>query len=186
VSDLGEYLRSRREELGLTQEQLASKIGVSQATVSQYEKGSITPRPRNLYSLAVALELSPDEVLAASGFYAARLVGERGSHPTAREGSSNRSNSNSVDRREPVERAAHALLAKLRECVGQELWSEVLVTLQRMISEASDKAEVPSSQHGDGVDSAEIAEVYESGEELGKRLPDRLGVSSPLEPRSGD
>jgi transcriptional regulator with XRE-family HTH domain len=198
VANLGEYLRTRREELRLTQEQLAAKIGVSQATVSQYEQGAITPRPRNLFSLADALQLPPDAVLAASGFFSARVPGERQPPLTEGPASDRDSDPASLARTEPVERAANALFARMREWVGPELWSEVLVALQRLISEVgtdpprqahagmgNGKEQAARPQNGDEGNGAEIAETYESREELVKRLPGQLGVSSPFESGSG-
>jgi transcriptional regulator with XRE-family HTH domain len=199
VTDLGKYLRDRRDELKLTQEQLASEIGVSQATVSQYEQGTITPRPRNLVALAAALKRPPDEVLAAAGFFAARIPGERGPHPTASMALDREGGSALPVGAEPVQRAAQALLARLREWVGPELWPEVLVALQRLASatgaqpthQAGEGTEQPGGLarpqgRGDRGDEVEIAEVYESREELAKRLPSRLGVPSPSESRSRD
>lgn len=49
---------TRRKELGLTQEQLANKVGISQQAITQLEKGEIL-RPRNIQKLADALECSP-------------------------------------------------------------------------------------------------------------------------------
>ena len=43
---LGDRIRMRREELGLTQLQLAQKIGVEEATISRYESGSIKNPPQ--------------------------------------------------------------------------------------------------------------------------------------------
>lgn len=43
---LGERIRERREELGMTQAQLAERIGVKEATISRYESGDITNPPQ--------------------------------------------------------------------------------------------------------------------------------------------
>lgn len=53
-------VKSRRDELGLTQIQLAKKVGVSGVTISQWESGDYSPKGKNLYKLADALECSPD------------------------------------------------------------------------------------------------------------------------------
>ena len=45
-----------REQLGLTQEQLADRMGVKQATISRYEAGRL-PRGRELKMLAEALNV---------------------------------------------------------------------------------------------------------------------------------
>lgn len=49
-------LANRRRELGLTQKQLAEKLGTYQAHVSRWERGTI-PSPEALRQLAKALEL---------------------------------------------------------------------------------------------------------------------------------
>lgn len=43
----GAEMRRKREAVGLTQEQIAYRIGVSWATVSRCERGIVTPR--NIY-----------------------------------------------------------------------------------------------------------------------------------------
>lgn len=53
-------VKSRRDEIGLTQIQLAKKVGVSGVTISQWESGDYSPKGKNLYKLADALECSPD------------------------------------------------------------------------------------------------------------------------------
>ncbi|HEX2149609.1 MAG TPA: helix-turn-helix transcriptional regulator, partial [Actinomycetota bacterium] len=50
-------LRSRREELGLGQSQLAERIGVTQQTISRWESGEIVPPPKRLAKLAQALNI---------------------------------------------------------------------------------------------------------------------------------
>lgn len=58
---LGDKVKSRRIELGLTLQQLADKIGVSNATVQRYESGRIkTPRSSQIRALASALNVSPN------------------------------------------------------------------------------------------------------------------------------
>ena len=56
MSLLGETVRLRREERGLGQEQLAAALGVSQQTVSRWEKGLALPRPARVTRLAEVLE----------------------------------------------------------------------------------------------------------------------------------
>lgn len=43
VKDWGILVRTTRSELGLTQEQLASKLGVTFASVNRWENGRVTP-----------------------------------------------------------------------------------------------------------------------------------------------
>ena len=58
-----EFLRERRKELGLTQEQLAEKLFVSTAAVSKWERGKSLPDIAKIEDLAAALEVSVLEVL---------------------------------------------------------------------------------------------------------------------------
>lgn len=53
---LGNYIRERRHELGLTQEELAAKIGVRQRTISQLET-SAAARTATVLSALAALDL---------------------------------------------------------------------------------------------------------------------------------
>lgn len=55
---------SRREELGLSQAELARAVGVSAATLSRWENGGNVPSPRHLISLASALRTSSDALHA--------------------------------------------------------------------------------------------------------------------------
>ena len=41
---IGDYLRKAREHAGLEQTELASEIGISRGTVTNYERGHVTPR----------------------------------------------------------------------------------------------------------------------------------------------
>lgn len=42
-----DVLKKRRQELGLTQEELAKKLGVNQKNISKYESGKAYPKKRN-------------------------------------------------------------------------------------------------------------------------------------------
>lgn len=57
----------RRKNLGLTQVQIASAIGVSKVSVSQWEKGDTFPKGENLYALAKALKCEPSWILYGKG-----------------------------------------------------------------------------------------------------------------------
>ena len=57
---IGEMLRKRRNELSLTQRQVANQVGVTEATVSRWESGDIDNMRRDkIASLANALKVSP-------------------------------------------------------------------------------------------------------------------------------
>lgn len=57
---VGELLRKRREELSLTQRQIANEVGVTESTVSRWESGDIDNMRRDkIARLANALKVSP-------------------------------------------------------------------------------------------------------------------------------
>lgn len=55
--ELGESVRRRREELGLTQAELAERAGLKQPAVARFEAGGTMPTIPMLERLAQALEL---------------------------------------------------------------------------------------------------------------------------------
>ncbi len=63
---IGERVRRRRRELGITQEELAESAGVNQGYISQIERGLASPRRRTVDALAVALNM-PQGVLLGGG-----------------------------------------------------------------------------------------------------------------------
>lgn len=63
---IGQRIRRRRKELGLTQKSLAAASGVNQGFISQIERGLAKPRPRTIDALSVALDL-PQGVLIGGG-----------------------------------------------------------------------------------------------------------------------
>jgi transcriptional regulator with XRE-family HTH domain len=68
VSALAETLRVRREEVGLSQAQLAARIGVGQQAVSRWERGEAVPRPARVVALADALALDPAALHRLAGY----------------------------------------------------------------------------------------------------------------------
>jgi HTH-type transcriptional regulator / antitoxin HipB len=65
--ELAQAVRSRRQELGLSQRQLAERAGMTQPGIARFEAGGTTPTIPVLERLAAALELrltialGPDE-----------------------------------------------------------------------------------------------------------------------------
>ncbi|QPE15891.1 LexA family transcriptional regulator [Providencia rettgeri] len=62
-TSIGERIRLRRKELGLTQKALSAKVGVSHVAISQWEKEETEPTGNNLFSLADALNCTPEFIL---------------------------------------------------------------------------------------------------------------------------
>ena len=64
-AQIGAEIRRRREGLGLSQAQLAEKIGVGRTSITMIERGSQAILVHQLIALASALRISPDKLLAA-------------------------------------------------------------------------------------------------------------------------
>ena len=64
---MGEYfnenLRRVREQKGLSQKDVAEKIGVAKSTYSLYESGNREPNVQTIKKIADVLEVSADELL---------------------------------------------------------------------------------------------------------------------------
>lgn len=60
------YVRARREALGMTQGDLAEKVGVSRGAVSLWESGLRNPETWRLPALAAALGCKAGELFAPS------------------------------------------------------------------------------------------------------------------------
>ena len=63
IKGLPDKLKAYRAQLGLSQKQLAEKIGVSPSIVSGYETGLRTPSTESLLSLAYLFNTSTDYLL---------------------------------------------------------------------------------------------------------------------------
>ena len=59
----GQLIARRRKEIGLTQKELAERLGVTNKAVSKWETGGGMPDVSVLETLADALEVSVDELL---------------------------------------------------------------------------------------------------------------------------
>ena len=59
----GKLIAELRKKQGLTQQQLADKMNLSNKTISKWESGSGSPDISNLHVLAEALGISVDELL---------------------------------------------------------------------------------------------------------------------------
>lgn len=63
---IGNFIENKRKELGLTQLQLADKLNISFQAVSKWENGASYPNIEVLHDLAIALDVTVDEILAGS------------------------------------------------------------------------------------------------------------------------
>src|SRR5688500_20051047 len=62
---IGERLRSRRQEARLSLRDLAERLGVSPSLISQIERGRANPSVSTLYSIVNELDISLDELMFA-------------------------------------------------------------------------------------------------------------------------
>ena len=61
---VGNRIRERRLELGLSQEKLAKKMGTGQSEISHWESGHSEPKVFTALCLAKALETTVEELFA--------------------------------------------------------------------------------------------------------------------------
>lgn len=59
---IGDRIREERESAGLTQLELANKIGITPQAVSQYERGIKNPKITTIYKFADAIGVSPSKL----------------------------------------------------------------------------------------------------------------------------
>lgn len=64
-AQIGAEIRRRREALGLSQAQLAEKIGVGRTSVTMIERGAQAILVHQLIEIAAALRVAPDKLLDA-------------------------------------------------------------------------------------------------------------------------
>lgn len=62
---IGEFIKTKRREKNLTQEELAQKLNVSNKTVSKWESGKCMPDYSVIESLCEELDITVSELLAA-------------------------------------------------------------------------------------------------------------------------
>jgi transcriptional regulator with XRE-family HTH domain len=61
--EIGEHLRARRHQRGLSLRELADRLGVSPSLISQIERGRANPSVFTLYQIVAELDVSLDELL---------------------------------------------------------------------------------------------------------------------------
>lgn len=69
--EFGRLLKIKREDVSLSQQELASKVGLSRTSITNMEQGRQPVSLKMLYSLASALGTSPTELLPAKSAPAA-------------------------------------------------------------------------------------------------------------------
>ncbi len=62
MSEFGERLRTARIDKGMNQEELADAIGLTQASISQFEKGLRMPTPANIRKFAQILDIREEDL----------------------------------------------------------------------------------------------------------------------------
>jgi len=60
---LGERIASARQQAGLTQTDLASRVGATQRVIAYWEREAVSLRPEQVQALADALNISADDLL---------------------------------------------------------------------------------------------------------------------------
>lgn len=63
MNTIGENIRKKREEKGLTQKELADKVGITFAAISQIESGKTGKKFDTLRDICISLNVSSDEIL---------------------------------------------------------------------------------------------------------------------------
>lgn len=69
--DLGKKIRAYRDELGITQAELADKLGLTYSSVSQWESGRATPRTPVLRQLAALFDTTVADLMGEDATEAA-------------------------------------------------------------------------------------------------------------------
>jgi transcriptional regulator with XRE-family HTH domain len=67
LEDIGSRLRQERERLGISQRELARRIGLSASLISQIESGQSKPSVSTLYAIVTELGVSVDDVFRGHG-----------------------------------------------------------------------------------------------------------------------
>jgi transcriptional regulator with XRE-family HTH domain len=74
----GQRLHTLREQAGLSQQQLADRLGLTQRAYAHWERNPVALRPEQLLSLAEALNVSVDDLVGTNG------TKKRGAGPTGK------------------------------------------------------------------------------------------------------
>ena len=74
----GQRLHALREQAGLSQQQLAARLGLTQRAYAHWERNPVALRPDQLLNLAQALNVSVEDLVGTNG------TKKRGSGPTGK------------------------------------------------------------------------------------------------------
>jgi transcriptional regulator with XRE-family HTH domain len=66
---IGNYIKEKRLQKGMTQEELAMKCDITTRTIQRIESGEVDPRSYTLQAIAAALEVDYDELLSGEGSF---------------------------------------------------------------------------------------------------------------------
>ena len=64
MGNIGNNIRRVRKEHGISQKELADKIGVSQSAVNQWEVGKRIPKVQTIFRLSKAIPCAPKELMS--------------------------------------------------------------------------------------------------------------------------
>jgi SOS-response transcriptional repressor LexA len=67
LREIGQRIKKVRKELGLTQEEMAKKLGISRDSIVKYERGDNIPSQKFLKLLKYELEVNPEWILRGKG-----------------------------------------------------------------------------------------------------------------------
>ena len=81
---LGENIRKKREELKLSQEYVAERLGVSRQAVSKWETGKSEPTAGNLVELANVFEIGLSELVDSKKYTSKKTIEKRKPNPILR------------------------------------------------------------------------------------------------------
>jgi transcriptional regulator with XRE-family HTH domain len=79
INALGDFIRAQRQLANLSLREMASMTSVSNAYLSQVERGLHQPSLKVLRSIADALQLSTEQLLAQAGWATGAAAGSRSS-----------------------------------------------------------------------------------------------------------
>lgn len=81
LEDIGTRLREERDRVGISQRELARRIGLSASMISQIESGQSKPSVSTLYDIVTELGVSVDDIFGGGNGSAAAPGSEDGSGP---------------------------------------------------------------------------------------------------------